>query len=131
MGMTVKRIVPNIEMPDPKKARAFYEEVLGLELVMDFGWIMTFASDAPATPQVSIARHGGSDTQVPDISIEVDDVDATYDKARRFGCEIVYELTDEDWGVRRFFVRDPAGKTLNIISHGSENKTVGNHSDIG
>lgn len=128
--MTVKRIVPNIEMADPEKARVFYKDVLGLDVVMDLGWIITFASDVPSSPQISIACQGGSGTPVPDISIEVDDIDSVHDRARRSGCEIVYELTDENWGVRRFFVRDPAGKTLNILSHGCENKTVGNHSDI-
>lgn len=115
--MTVKRIVPNIASQNPEEVRAFYQDVLGLELVMDLGWILTFASDAPTTPQISVARDGGSGTQVPDVSIEVDDVDAVYERARAFGCRIVYELRDEDWGVRRFFVRDPAGKILNILSH--------------
>jgi len=29
----------------------------------------------------------------------------------------VYPLTDEPWGVRRFFVRDPNGVVLNVMSH--------------
>jgi hypothetical protein len=29
----------------------------------------------------------------------------------------VHPLTDEPWGVRRFFVREPNGKVLNILSH--------------
>lgn len=33
------------------------------------------------------------------------------------GFEITYKLTDEDWGVRRFFVIDPFGKLVNILSH--------------
>ena len=37
--------------------------------------------------------------------------------ARRLGYEIVHPLTDEPWGVRRFFVREPNGKVLNILSH--------------
>jgi uncharacterized glyoxalase superfamily protein PhnB len=53
----------------------------------------------------------------PDASIEVDDVDAVHAAAARLGCEIVHPLTDEPWGVRRFFVRDPNGKVLNILSH--------------
>ena len=28
-------------------------------------------------------------------------------------------LTDEDWGVRRFYLKDPAGKLLNVLSHQS------------
>ena len=33
------------------------------------------------------------------------------------GCKPVHDLTDEPWGVRRFFIHDPTGKTLNILSH--------------
>ncbi len=53
----------------------------------------------------------------PDISIEVDDVDSVYSKAKEMGCDIIYELADEPWGVHRFFIRDPAGKLVNILSH--------------
>ena len=66
---------------------------------------------------MSFASEGGGGTSVPHVSIEVDDVDVAYKKAVIYGGEIVYELQDEPWGVRRFFVRDPAGMTLNIMSH--------------
>jgi hypothetical protein len=33
------------------------------------------------------------------------------------GCEIVHSLTDEPWGVRRFFVREPNGRVVNILGH--------------
>lgn len=115
--MNVKRIVPNVEMPDPAAAKMFYQDVLGLQIVMDLGWIVTFASEADMSPQVSIASQGGSGTPVPDISIEVDDVDSVYEKVKQLGCEILYDLCNEDWGVRRFYVRDPAGKVINILSH--------------
>jgi hypothetical protein len=26
-------------------------------------------------------------------------------------------LQDEEWGVRRFFVRDPNGRVVNVLSH--------------
>jgi uncharacterized glyoxalase superfamily protein PhnB len=54
---------------------------------------------------------------VPDLSIVVDDVDEVYAGAVSAGFEIVYAITDEPWGVRRFFVRDPFGKIVNILSH--------------
>jgi hypothetical protein len=38
---------------------------------MDHGWILTFAADASAAPQISVATQGGSRTLVPDLSIEV------------------------------------------------------------
>lgn len=114
--VTVKRIVPNFRMGRPEEAKAFYEELLGLGVVMDQGWIITLASDETFRPQISVASEGGAGTPVPDVSIEVDDVDAVYDKARAMACKILYEITDEPWGVRRFYVRDPAGKVLNILA---------------
>jgi catechol 2,3-dioxygenase-like lactoylglutathione lyase family enzyme len=115
--MAVKRIVPNLAAADPGSARVFYETALGLKVVMDHGWILTFAAETSAMPQLSVASEGGSGTPVPDISIEVDDVDSIYQRVRAAGFEIVYEIVDEPWGVRRFYVRDPFGKIVNILSH--------------
>jgi catechol 2,3-dioxygenase-like lactoylglutathione lyase family enzyme len=114
--MTVRRIVANLAA-DPAELRDFYRELLDLEVVMDHGWIVTLASEASQTPQLSIAREGGSGTPVPDLSIEVDDVDEIHRRALAAGHEIVYALTDEPWGVRRFFLRDPQDRLLNILSH--------------
>ena len=115
--MTVRRIVANIAAPDPGRAHAFYETLLGLEVVMDHGWILTFASEGSAMPQTQRGErrrlgHAGS---------------RPVDRGRRCrrdpsardigGFEITYGITDEPWGVRRFFVRDPFGKLVNILSH--------------
>jgi catechol 2,3-dioxygenase-like lactoylglutathione lyase family enzyme len=115
--MTVRRIVANLAATDPAPVRAFYEQLLDLEVVMDLGWIVTLASPAPAAPQLSIASEGGSGTLVPDLSIEVDDVDEIFRRALAAKLEIVYGLTDEPWGVRRFYLRDPLGRLVNILSH--------------
>jgi uncharacterized glyoxalase superfamily protein PhnB len=53
----------------------------------------------------------------PDVSIEVDDVDEVYDRALAAGAEIVYPITDEEWGLHRFFVRDPNGAVTNVTEH--------------
>jgi catechol 2,3-dioxygenase-like lactoylglutathione lyase family enzyme len=115
--MAVKRIVANIAAPDPTIGLAFYRDLLGLDVVMDFGWIVTLAGQDSAPVQISIAAHGGSGTPVPDLSIEVDDVDDVHARAVKAGHEIVYDLTVEPWGVRRFYVRDPFGRLVNILSH--------------
>ncbi|KKB84036.1 glyoxalase [Devosia limi DSM 17137] len=115
--MTVKRIVSNIAASSVNEVREFYSDLFGLSLVMDIGWIATLASDEVARAQISIATEGGSGTPVPDISIEVDDVDAVYLLARKLGHRIEYELTNEPWGVRRFYLFDPTGKLLNVLSH--------------
>ena len=74
---------------------------------MDLGWVVTFAAPGNPTAQISVMQDDASAQVQPDISIEVDDVDAVHAAAQRAGYEIVHPLTDEPWGVRRFFVRDP------------------------
>jgi uncharacterized glyoxalase superfamily protein PhnB len=51
------------------------------------------------------------------VSIEVDDVDAAYETAVAAGLKIVHPLSDEAWGVRRFFFADPSGNVINVLSH--------------
>lgn len=116
--MRVKRIVPNIETKDVAAAKRFYQDVLGLDLMMDHGWIATYGLQDHMSIQISFAAEGGSNTPVPDLSIEVDDVDEAHDAMVAAGFDIDYPLTDEPWAVRRFFVRDPYGKLVNILAHG-------------
>jgi catechol 2,3-dioxygenase-like lactoylglutathione lyase family enzyme len=115
--MAVKRIVANIAAQNVEMAKAFYGDVLEMDVAMDHGWIVTFASDASTTPQLSIATEGGSGTPVPDLSIEVDNLDELYRKMKDLGISIEYGMVSEPWGVRRFYVRDPFGRLLNILSH--------------
>lgn len=115
--MAVKRIVANIAAKDIERASAFYADVLGLRIVMDQGWIMTFAADSSTAPQVSVASEGGSGTPVPDLSIEVDDLDHVHKRAAAAGFAIEYGPTREAWGLRRFYVRDPFGRLVNILMH--------------
>jgi uncharacterized glyoxalase superfamily protein PhnB len=91
--------------------------VLGFEEVMDLGWIRTLASPANPGVQVSVMTSDKTAPVTPDVSIEVDDVDVAYAAMRENGAEIVHPLQDEDWGVRRFFVRDPNGYVINVLSH--------------
>src|SRR4051794_27014392 len=115
--MSVRRIVPNINSADPAASKSFYEGVLGLNTAMDMGWIVTFASPSNPTAQISVVASNTRSEPHADVSIEVADVDACHAAALRQGCSIVYPLTDEPWGVRRFFVRDPNGAIVNVVSH--------------
>lgn len=115
--MTVKRIVTNIHATDLSAAKQFYNVILGLDLIMDQGWIVTYGSSQPMSVQISIASQGGSGTPTPDISIEVDDIENVLQRVTDANLAIEYGPVDEPWGVRRFYVRDPYGKLLNILSH--------------
>ena len=115
--MKVRRIVANIRAEDISAARRFYGDLLGLDVLMDHGWLATYGSREQMTVQISVATQGGSDTPVPDLSIEVDDVGEALERMRNAGIAIEYGPADEPWGVRRFYVRDPFGKLINILAH--------------
>nr|WSW69542.1 glyoxalase [Streptomyces sp. NBC_00995] len=125
--MSVRRVVPNIptgtgdvtgEDPGVMRANAAFYGLLGLEEVMNQGWIMTLASPSQPTAQISIMTADRTGPLTPDLSVEVEDVDAVHAAVVRSGAEIVYGPADEEWGVRRFFVRDPNGRVVNVLSHG-------------
>jgi catechol 2,3-dioxygenase-like lactoylglutathione lyase family enzyme len=117
--VSVRRVVPNFRSERPRAGERFYVDVLGFELAMDMDWIATFVSPSNPTAQISLIREDATAAVQPDASVEVEDVDSVHRKAVEHGCEIVYPLTDEPWGVRRFFVRDPNGMVVNVLSHRS------------
>lgn len=116
--MSIRRVVPNVKSECLDESRRFYSEFLEFDVAMDMGWIMTFASPDNPTAQVTVLEGSDSAAPHPQVSIEVADVDALHAKAVARGLQIVYPLTDEPWGVRRFFVVDPNGTVINIMSHG-------------
>jgi len=113
--MTIVRAVPNIRSARPAETREFFVDLFGFEVAMDMGWVMTVAS--PSNPSVQITIVGGDDMAAPGISVEVADVDAVHVKAVERGFEIAYPLRDEEWGVRRFMLREPSGTVVNVLSH--------------
>jgi catechol 2,3-dioxygenase-like lactoylglutathione lyase family enzyme len=110
--------VPNIRSDRPAETRDFFAELLGFEVAMDLGWIATVSS--PGNPSVQVNVIGNDDPSAPGISVGVPDVDAVHAKAVEQGREIVYPLRDEDWGVRRFMLREPSGTVVNVVSHRSD-----------
>jgi uncharacterized glyoxalase superfamily protein PhnB len=114
--MSIRRAMPDIRSEAMQESRDFYS-LLGFEEVMNLGWVMTLASPSNPTAQVTFMSHDETAPVVPDMSVEVDDVDAAYAVMQNSGAEIVHPLQDEEWGVRRFFVRDPNGRVVNVVSH--------------
>lgn len=114
--MTIRRVVPDIHARSLDDSRDFYG-ALGLVEVMNLGWVTTLASPSNPTAQVTIMGEDATAAENPDMSIEVDDVDAVYETMVARGATIVHPLRDEEWGVRRFFVRDPDGNVVNVLGH--------------
>ncbi|MFF3395376.1 VOC family protein [Streptomyces sp. NPDC002669] len=120
--MSVRRVVPNLRttgVPTTegmRRSKEFYGR-LGLQEVMNHGWIVTLASPSEPSVQLSLMGSDATAPVSPDMSVEVEDVDAVHAAMKESGAEIVYPLSDEEWGVRRFFVRDPDGRVVNVLEH--------------
>lgn len=120
MKTEILRIVPNIYSDNIEKSKEFYIDFLEMELAMDLQWVLTFASKENHSSQITILKNDKKDSPNNDaifLSIEVADVDKLYEKAKLKNIDIIYKITDEDWGVRRFFVKEPNGATLNFLTH--------------
>ena len=115
--MGIRRIAVNLPSQNPTETAAFYTEVLGMEVVMDEAWIVTVADPERPDRQISLLTADATAPMNPIASVEVDDVDKTYRSALEAGAEIVYPISNEEWGVRRFFLRDPAGNVINVLAH--------------
>ncbi|TYB44835.1 VOC family protein [Actinomadura chibensis] len=114
--MSIRRVMPDIRSEAMEESRDFYG-LLGFEEVMNLDWVMTLASPSNPTAQVTFMTHDETAPVVPDMSVEVEDVDAVWALMQERGAEIVHPLQEEEWGVRRFFVRDPNGRVVNILTH--------------
>jgi catechol 2,3-dioxygenase-like lactoylglutathione lyase family enzyme len=117
--MGIRRIVPNILSSQPDLCRDFFVGFLGLRVAMDMGWIVTYVSPDNPTAQISVIRSENPPAVEGafSLSVEVEDVDRAREEAITRGYPIVYPLTDEPWGVRRFHVADPNGVIINVMCH--------------
>ncbi|RZU73313.1 putative enzyme related to lactoylglutathione lyase [Micromonospora kangleipakensis] len=114
--MAVKRIKPNIRSEDFDGSRRFYTDLIGLDGGDGLDWILFFGGETREV-QLSVMKRDIRAGVHPDVSIEVDDIDDVHARCVAFGAEIVYPLTNEPWGLRRFFVRDPNGAVINVTQH--------------
>jgi uncharacterized glyoxalase superfamily protein PhnB len=111
----ISRAVPNLQSERPDETRDFFVGLLGFEPAMDLGWVMTVAS--PDNPSAQVTMISNDDLSAPGISVGVDDVDAVHARAVEQGYEIAYPIRDEEWGVRRFMLREPGGTMVNVVAH--------------
>ena len=120
--MRIRRVVSNIPSARMDASRAFYTEFLGMEVAMDMDWLVTFVSPDNPTAQNSVVQTE-EETAKPAgllLTCEVADVDAAHARAQALGIQIVYLLTDESWGVRRFHAVDPKGVVVNVMIHSTD-----------
>ena len=116
--MAVRRIVAYAGGENLASSRDFYVEVLGMEVAMEDPVLNLQSPDEPGAEVIVGAQEMQDAT--PRFGVDVGEpsaVDAAHAEARRRGLRVVYPLTDEPWGVRRFFVEDPGGTVINVLAH--------------
>jgi predicted enzyme related to lactoylglutathione lyase len=115
--MRVARVIADLHVTDIEEAKHFYTDYLGLSTEeFNMGWVGRYTSPETGA-HLQLVTHDAAAPEDPVISVLTGDVDAAYEEAQRRGYEIVYPITTEPWGVRRFFVRAPDGNVLNVVRH--------------
>ena len=116
---------------DPDDALTFYRDALGLELRNDvanegFRWITVGAASQPGVAIILTNYVCGSPADgdavavllakgaMNGVNFRTDDLDATFEKVRASGADIVQEPADQPWGTRDCAVRDPSGNLVRI-----------------
>ena len=119
--MRVTGINANLPVADIAAVRDFYTDYLGLSVEeFNLGWVARYRSPS-GEASVQLVTRDATAPHDSVISVHVGaGVDEAYAEANRRGYEIVHPLTDEAWGVRRFFVRAPDGNVINMTSHSDE-----------
>ena len=120
-----------IPVHDPDAALSFYRDALDLEVRKDvsnggFRWV-TLGAPGQDVDIVLSQPHGGRSETEGDALLALvtkgalqaaifrsDDLDATFEKVRASGAEILEEPKDQFWGVRDCAVRDPSGNLVRI-----------------
>ena len=129
MNLTLSQCFVLVHNPD--QVLSFYRDTLGLELRNDvdkgdFRWITVGAASQPDVSIVLTNYLNGSPADqdavaalvakgaLNGVHFHADDLDATFEKVRDAGAEIVQEPTDQPWGTRDLAVRDPSGNLVRI-----------------
>jgi catechol 2,3-dioxygenase-like lactoylglutathione lyase family enzyme len=120
-----------VQVHDPDLALVFYRDVLGLELHYDVAregsrWITVGSSSQPGVQIVLTNYVCGSPADgeavaalvakgaMNGVHFHTDDLDATFEKVRASGADVVQEPADQPWGARDFAVRDPSGNLVRV-----------------
>lgn len=110
-------MITNLQVDNLASAHAFFGTFLGLERVdMGLDWVTRYV-DHESGSAVQLVTHDATAAEDSAMTVKVDDVDEAFAAALAAGHEIVHPLVDEEWGIRRFFVRSPGGAVINVAQH--------------
>lgn len=122
----------HITVNDVDEALGFYRDALGLEVRNDVAsgdhrWVTLGSSAQPGLEIVISEPHAGRSQAdgdalqelltkgvLPMVVFRSDDLDATFEKVRASGAEVLQEPIDQPWGPRDCAFRDPSGNLVRI-----------------
>jgi catechol 2,3-dioxygenase-like lactoylglutathione lyase family enzyme len=121
--MSVNAVFPVVMTNRLAESRDFYAELLGMRLAFEADWYVQLISPVTPAAQLGLVLEGHE--SVPSVfrrppagvlvTVEVEDVDAVYERARARALAIELELRSEDWGQRHFMTRDPNGLAVDVV----------------
>ena len=129
--MTVTVSALFVPVHDPDAALGFYRDALGLEVRNDvasgeYRWV-TVGAPGQDVDIVLFPPHGGRSGPEGDALLALvmqgslqaailrtDDLDATFERVRSSGAEVLPEPASQPWGVRDCAFRDPSGNLVRI-----------------
>jgi catechol 2,3-dioxygenase-like lactoylglutathione lyase family enzyme len=103
-----------MEVGDLARARWFWLEAMGLELLEDRGAYISVGGNngfALGLEQTAIPVREG-----PELTLRVEDVDATTERLRGLGVKVIEEPADMPWGSRHAWIADPDGRLMSIYA---------------
>ena len=130
--MTISLQYCHITVTDLDESLAFYRDALGLEVRNDvasggFRWVTLGSTAQPDLEIVFSEPHAGRSQAdgdalqellikgvLPMTIFRTDDLDATFEKVRASGAEVLQEPIDQPWGPRDCAFRDPSGNMVRI-----------------
>ncbi|WP_030903485.1 VOC family protein [Streptomyces sp. NRRL F-5126] len=130
--MTIALQYCHVTVNDLDESLAFYRDALGLETRNDVGsegarWVTLGSPTQPGLEIVLSQPHAGRSQAdgdalqelltkgvLPMTVFSTDDLDATFERVRASGAEVLQEPIDQPWGPRDCAFRDPSGTMVRI-----------------
>ena len=121
-----------VTVHDPDQSLGFYRDALGLQVRSDvanggFRWVTLSPASQPELEIVLVETHAGRSPadgeamlglltkgSLHGLIFRTPDLDATFEKVRASGAEVLQEPADQPWGVRDCAFRDPSGNLVRI-----------------
>ena len=107
------------------ESRDFYTRNFNFEITFEADWYISLRSKQ--SPAYELALMNYQHSSLPEefrqptrgllLNFEVGDVDREYDRLKKKGLSIVFDLKSEEWGQRHFITEDPNGLLIDVIQN--------------